>query len=333
VTSKQLGILILLLVFNCIIAYPQDLPVACVGSRVRYAANPSLPNSTFNWVIKGAKRVEMTPAKDTVDITWSNEPGTYVLGISEVSEFGCVGDTVFSLVSVQGALVDIGPDQKICQGDTAYFDAGDGWSDVVWKNNTHYREFFDTRSDTVWVTATTESKCTSSDTAVVTVFPKPVLDLGPDTSICGVETLTLNAGYGNVQWSNGIITPSFTLNVDSFNIGETRSFWVKVRNSAGCTSLDTISVTRCNPLTFQIPVAFTPTGSHPVWELKFLEFYPKATVEVFDRWGRLVYRSVGYSQPWNGKSNGQTLPTDSYLYIINLNDGSMPIYGTVTLLR
>jgi gliding motility-associated-like protein len=63
--------------------------------------------------------------------------------------------------------------------------------------------------------------------------------------------------------------------------------------------------------------------------------FPEIEIEIFDRWGKLVWRSSrGYTDPWDGKNmNGKDLPMDSYFWVINLNDGSELINGTITIMR
>jgi hypothetical protein len=54
---------------------------------------------------------------------------------------------------------------------------------------------------------------------------------------------------------------------------------------------------------------------------------------VFDRYGKQVYVSLGYSRSWNGKSNGKELPTGTYYYIIDPRNGRQPLSGSITILR
>ena len=46
--------------------------------------------------------------------------------------------------------------------------------------------------------------------------------------------------------------------------------------------------------------------------------YPNAVLQVFSRWGTLVYE--GEPMGWNGQFNGQDLPDGTYFYIFKLND-------------
>ena len=39
------------------------------------------------------------------------------------------------------------------------------------------------------------------------------------------------------------------------------------------------------------------------------------------------------ANPWDGTLNGKLLPTDSYHYILHLNDGSEPRSGVISIIR
>jgi gliding motility-associated-like protein len=71
------------------------------------------------------------------------------------------------------------------------------------------------------------------------------------------------------------------------------------------------------------------------WKIDEAAAYPNIEIEIFDRWGKLVWKSTrGYSVEWDGKNmNGRNLPMDSYFYVIHLNDGSDQITGTITIMR
>ena len=48
----------------------------------------------------------------------------------------------------------------------------------------------------------------------------------------------------------------------------------------------------------------------------------------------LVFKSIGYSEPWNGTYNGKELPMDAYYYIIDLNkEGHELLKGVVSIVR
>ncbi len=84
----------------------------------------------------------------------------------------------------------------------------------------------------------------------------------------------------------------------------------------------------------EIPKVFTPNGdgANDTWRIRGIELYPNARMQIFTRWGKLVYSSSdGYNSPWDGTDGGKALPMDSYQFILNLGDGSDPITGNVTI--
>ena len=86
-----------------------------------------------------------------------------------------------------------------------------------------------------------------------------------------------------------------------------------------------------------IPNTITPNDdeANDVWNIPYMEYFEEAVLEIFDRWGRLVYRSTNVlDEPWDGTSNGNELPMDSYYYVLNLNMfNTPPIVGTVNLIK
>ncbi|MBI5217977.1 MAG: choice-of-anchor L domain-containing protein [Bacteroidia bacterium] len=117
-------------------------------------------------------------------------------------------------------------------------------------------------------------------------------------------------------------------------LGNTYS--VTVTDSQDCSYTAAIVVKKGEKTCLEIPSAFTPNddGTNDKWELLHIELYPKAVIEIYSRWGTLMYKTERcYAEPWDGKYNGKDIPTGSYIYILNLNDGSEPINGIVTIIR
>ena len=136
-------------------------------------------------------------------------------------------------------------------------------------------------------------------------------------------------------WSTG----ESTENITNITAG---TYSVTIRDANDCVLDETLVVSPLNPLCITIPNTFTPNGDgfNDTWVIGSTEggtlgqAYPYAVVEVFNRWGELVYRSEeGYSRPWNGMSDGKPLPMDSYYYIITLNNGQPPVSGIITIVR
>ncbi|MBI5218889.1 MAG: gliding motility-associated C-terminal domain-containing protein [Bacteroidia bacterium] len=130
-------------------------------------------------------------------------------------------------------------------------------------------------------------------------------------------------------WSNGATTKDITgLAANTYTVTAT--------DTLDCSIVLSVVVARGTKTCLEIPSAFTPNddGNNDKWEFKHAELFPKTTVEIYNRWGVILYKSDKYyREPWDGKYNNKEVPTGSYIYIINLNDGSEPINGIVTIIR
>jgi gliding motility-associated-like protein len=97
-----------------------------------------------------------------------------------------------------------------------------------------------------------------------------------------------------------------------------------------------------------VPNVFSPNGDgiQDYFRIQNIEKYPEAKIEIYNRWGKLVYELENYGNTdiwgetdawWNGYSNNnlqfgtEILPSATYFYILYLNNGSDPQNGFVYL--
>jgi gliding motility-associated-like protein len=148
----------------------------------------------------------------------------------------------------------------------------------------------------------------------------------------GSISLTITGGTQpySVIWSDGILTQ------DRLNIAD-GTYSVVVTDKNGCAaSLDIIVAVVGSDQCIEIPTIITPNndGFNDTWQIKNIDLFPNAEVFVFTRWGKLVFHTKNLSaNQWNGTFNGTPLPTDSYHYILYLNDGSKTRSGVISIIR
>jgi gliding motility-associated-like protein len=84
-----------------------------------------------------------------------------------------------------------------------------------------------------------------------------------------------------------------------------------------------------------IPNAFTPNGDgiNDVWNIQNLNGSTDIVVEIFNRNGQLVYYSIGYNTPWDGRYKNSDLPAAVYYYVINSKKSVKILSGYVLLSR
>ncbi|WP_374948416.1 gliding motility-associated C-terminal domain-containing protein [Mucilaginibacter sp.] len=87
--------------------------------------------------------------------------------------------------------------------------------------------------------------------------------------------------------------------------------------------------------TIVINNTFTPNGDgvNDFWDLPVLQSYPNCTVAVYNRFGKQIFQSIGYSKPWDGEYQGKLLTAGTYFYMIDIKTGTAPFSGSVTILR
>lgn len=111
------------------------------------------------------------------------------------------------------------------------------------------------------------------------------------------------------------------------------TYTLTVTNAEDCFAVDDVLVTVIS--TLSVSSGFSPNndGTNDIWEIKNIESYPDCEVTIINRWGNIVYHSVGYTNPWDGTRSGKELPVDTYYYIIDLKNEEPLIRGNITLLR
>ncbi|MDR2010127.1 MAG: gliding motility-associated C-terminal domain-containing protein [Bacteroidales bacterium] len=83
----------------------------------------------------------------------------------------------------------------------------------------------------------------------------------------------------------------------------------------------------------QIPNAFSPNGDgiNDVWLIDGIQYFPEASILIFNRWGQEIFSAQGKDDPWSGKYNNSLVPAGTYMYIITLHDEDMKYSGTVSV--
>lgn len=161
------------------------------------------------------------------------------------------------------------------------------------------------------------------DTRTLNLFG---VDLGPDLQVCQGQSLTLDASTPQAvsyRWYDGVMTPTH-------RVDKSGDIYVEVTAANGCTASDTVNVMLVGPDDVQVPNVFTPNfdGVNDLFFVTGLGDMPWQ-LEVYDRWGRLVYSSPAYQNDWQGGN----LPEGVYYYVLTSTINCGNFFGQVTILR
>lgn len=275
-------------------------------------------------------------------------PGLYIVTVTDAN--GCpVSDTI-TIISTVTVLADAGNDTTFCESGAITLN-GSGSSNATsfaWYQLPSMNQISTGVTATVTPPAGSTSymivafngTCSDTDTVVVTSNTPPLADAGTDATILIFNSVAIGGNPTGVAGSTFSWTPAGSLS-DSTAANPvasptvTTTYTVTVTNANGCTAIDTVRVTVLPQIVFPNGISPNGDGSNDTWIIDNIDQFPNCVVEVYNRWGELLFRSEGYNDPWDGTYKGEQLPVGTYYYIINLNDELYPeaFTGPITILR
>jgi len=183
--------------------------------------------------------------------------------------------------------------------------------------------------------------CTDSDTVDVTANPLPNANAGTDVTIVIGATTTIGGspttttGGATIAWLPATGLDNATASNPNANPTTTTTYTVTVTSAQGCTAVDSVVVTVRPTIIFPDGISPNADGANDEWIIDGIDLFPDCVVEVYNRWGELLFQSIGYKENWNGTYKGQLLPVGTYYYVIDLKDELFPdaYTGPITILR
>ncbi|MGI4728217.1 MAG: PKD domain-containing protein [Janthinobacterium lividum] len=184
---------------------------------------------------------------------------------------------------------------------------------------------------------TSESGCADSVTQNITVNPTPTVDAGANRLIHIGESVTLSpkATGNNItyKWTpaTGLNNPNIARPIAT--PADDIIYRLTVTSVDSCSATDTVSIRILKiPI---IPNTFTPNndGVNDIWNIKNLDRYPDCIMDIYNRYGMLMFHSTGYGTAWDGRYKGEEVPVGTYYYVLNLKDGTKNYGGYVTVIR
>lgn len=247
-------------------------------------------------------------------------PSNYTLnfGLNAIFVKVSTPDGCFKIVRLNLTLnpkpkLDLPEKIDFCKGKSIVLDAGSGYTTYAWNTGETTQTITVSTPGNYSVTVTNNFGCQNTDNTLVSysILPEIVSVNISNNSATVILSATGNFEYSldNSNWQDSNI---FT----NLNIGE---YIIYVRTKEGC-------IIGQKPFSiFNIPNAFTPNGDgyNDKWKIAGLENYSGTEVNVYDRKGLPVFKEVINKKPliWDGKLNGNQIPTGTYWYIIKVSDG------------
>ena len=279
-------------------------------------------------------------------------PNTYVVSI--LDDNNCIGSDTMLIDATNVLIADAGLDTAFCMNDCIVLTgAGTGTSSfsIEWLDTlNNVISSADTieicssdPSITNYILHISDQSCNAYDTISVLVNGLPVVDAGDDiieiygdfVNLGGNPTGPVGATYSWNPLINFTSLSDSTASNPEIELITEQQYIVYVTDTNGCVSNDEILVTPIPEIYY--PTGFTPNGDgvNEDWQIDRIEDFPDCVVEIYNRWGELLFRSVGYVERWDGIYKNKPLPVGTYYYVIELNDPKFPnpYTGPITIMR
>ncbi len=327
--------------------------ISCASPVITVSPNTAICNG--NSTLLGAS--------GGIDYTWSPAAGlssangssvtaspavsvTYT--VTGISTAGCVSQTATVTVSVTDISVSV-HSTNTCHGKkegTLLASAISSGSIISysWSNHASGAGLSGLDTGQYTITVTDAGGCTATASASIVFFQNSLVSAGPDAAIVKGEKVQLTASGGiNYLW-----TPGFSLNDSTISnpIADpfmTTLYQVTITDIDHCETIDSVLITvkeasECNALSIYIPTAFSPNGDgkNDEFLVHGATCMNQLHLQVFDRWGELVFETTNPAAGWDGTYNSKPMDTGVFVYYLAgtlLNGQSVNKKGNVTLLR
>ena len=300
------------------------------------------PDRSDGFVLKLRQCPDITYASKNIDTivcspyTLNNQTyfrsGTYVQSFKNAA--GCDSMLTINLTINPQPEALLGPDRYICDGLPITFDPGT-YTSYLWQDMSSNPTFTTNIPGMYWVTVSGGSNCSVSDTVILKgIVPSPTGFVKTKDSICPNGTLILQPlkKFVAYNWSTGSTD-------DHIRTKITGLYWLEVTDNHGCSATDTIMVANKDcPRGVNIPTAFTPNndGKNDIFKALVYEDVKSFKLQVFDRWGRLIFETSDPSRGWDGRNKGIPLTSSVFIWQCQYQiEGQETEFqkGTLTLIK
>ena len=274
-------------------------------------------------------------------------PGSYIISVLDANN--CTEQQVVVVAALSTVVANAGADVSQCFGAAVALDGSlstggflFGWIDAQ-GNSIGSGVQVDLGilqpGSYTYILSVSDGPCTDQDTVEVIILALPFANAGPDRDIF-LEGSALLGGQpsgppgSSFLWYPDSLVSNPTAPNPTTSPDVTTSYIITV-TANGCSNADTVLITVVPEIV--IPSGFTPTGdgANDTWQIDHIDQFIACTVEVYNRWGELLFSSTGYKDPWDGTYNGAPVPVGTYYYAIELNDDRFPdpYTGPLTVIR
>jgi gliding motility-associated-like protein len=189
-----------------------------------------------------------------------------------------------------------------------------------------------------WITVvgTDVNGCADTDSLFMNILQLPEVDAGPDQYFDYPGSTTL---FGNTFGLNFTWSPSTGLSCTDCAYPEAMPseptwYYLSTTNNTGCVGIDSVYVRPYFPV--YVPNTVTPNGDglNDVF-LVVGENLTGFHLQIFDRWGIMIFETKNPNEPWLAGYKGYFVPNDVYTWKLTFDslESRQQLIGHVTVIR
>lgn len=252
----------------------------------------------------------------------------------------CTGNT--NIYTLDGA-VSSGFSMPVYQWQLS-IDKGLSWQDIPGANSLSYVRT-PGATGTYWyrlsVTEQTSANILScrvaSNIVAINVHDNPLVNAGPDR--ISIKNLPVTI-YGSVSgelpvyyWNPSSYLDDKNLLTPTASPISDITYTLFATSAYGCKNNDVMRMKVVDGIF--VPNAFTPNndGKNDRWRIPYLDPFLGASVNVYNRFGQLVYHAEDKVVDWDGSFKGFPQPAGAYVYSIKFKTGYPNMKGTILIIR
>ncbi|HRS54711.1 MAG TPA: PKD domain-containing protein, partial [Bacteroidales bacterium] len=355
--------------YNSITISVEPLPILTISPNVAGVCS----GQSINISVNGAANYIWAPSTGLSSTTGSSVIAspitTTTYNITGISASGCTSDTNYTVTVLPSPLVNFSASiSEGCSPLTVNFlnSSTGNIQSWLWNFNDPNSGPLNTSnlanpshtfnlpgSYDISLTVTNTDGCSDTYTYVgmINVYPQPIANFIMNPNIGSMNQPTISFVDQSVNanswlWNFGE-SSSGTNNFSNlqnpqhtYSAPGTYTVWLVVSSNFDCTDSISKTINIQDSYTFWAPNAFTPNGDG-INEY----FIPKGTgidpdnfkMYIFDRWGKQIYYTDSYNNPWDGSINstGKLAPQGVYTWVIKTTDRNgmeMRYIGKILLL-
>jgi gliding motility-associated-like protein len=306
------------------VAIFHPLPIVAIAGSTSICAT----SSTF-LIVNGNFVSQFWNTGSVNDSLLVNSVGQYWVEVTDSN--GCKArDTV--MISIDTLpVVSIIDTIYFCPGTQVTITGPTGYVSSLWSDNS-------TQVDNVISTAGTYSvevidgngcRGTSNDCYAINYpVPNP-----PVISLIGNTVLQSTPEFSYQWYQDGNLIPGAT--GQTFTTTTDGSYQVEVTTANGCVEMSPPIILDFQLTAEDIPQGISPNGDglNDFLVIENIGAYPLNDIQIFNRWGSLVYQKSPYDDTFNGSTSNGDLPDGTYFYSLIPGNGNPEISGFFVINR